>query len=103
VRGARDRSSASDVNANLTEKPKPKPRPKPEHKPVLLSIWSVAEMHNIEKNIEYFGTDFEAIADHMGTKTGTMIKNMYLRLVEGGKQYLEHRAKEVGCNCTRCM
>jgi hypothetical protein len=95
VKGTRDRSSASDVNADLTDKSETKPGPS--------SYWSLAELQDLDKNIAYFGTDFEAIANHMGTKTGTMIQNQYLRFVEGGKLDLEQSAKEVGCNCTRCM
>jgi hypothetical protein len=72
-------------------------------KPGLSSYWSVTELQDLDKNIAYFGTDFEAIARYMGTKTGTMIKNQYSRLVEGGKLDLEQSAKEVGCNSTRCM
>lgn len=95
VRGTRDRSSASDVNADSTDKPRDKFG--------LSSYWSVTELQDFDKNIAYFGTDFEAIARYMGTKTGTMIKNQYSRLVEGGKLDLEQSAKEVGCNSTKCM
>lgn len=94
VRGTRDGPSASDINVDLTDIPKAKPYPS--------SYWSVTELQDLDKNIAYFGTDFEVIAHHMGTKTGTMIQNQYLRLKEGGKLDLEQSPKEVGCNCTRC-
>jgi hypothetical protein len=95
VRGTRDRSSASDVNADLTDKPQTKAGRS--------SYWSITELQDLDKNITYFGTDFRAIALYMGTKTTAMINNQYLRLVQGGRLDLEESAKEVGCNCTRCM
>ncbi|KAF1839028.1 hypothetical protein BDW02DRAFT_273777 [Decorospora gaudefroyi] len=58
------------------------------------SYWSVSELQDFDKNVAHFGTDWIAIANHMGTKTHTMIKNQYLRLVEGGKLDLEQVAKE---------
>ncbi|CAN9170137.1 unnamed protein product [Alternaria alternata] len=86
VRGTRDRSSASDVNADLTVKPQTKAGPP--------SYWTVTELQDLHKNIPYFGTDFEAIARYMGTKTGIMIQNEYSRLVQNGWLNLEESAKE---------
>jgi hypothetical protein len=37
------------------------------------SYWSVVEEHDFRKCLEYFGTDFQAIANHMGSKTQTMV------------------------------
>ncbi|KAF2474159.1 uncharacterized protein BDR25DRAFT_351689 [Lindgomyces ingoldianus] len=48
------------------------------------SYWSVAESTDFKKNVAHFGTDWAAIANYMGTKTQTMVKNQYLRLVESG-------------------
>jgi serine/arginine repetitive matrix protein 2 len=58
------------------------------------SYWSVVEQGDFQKCVAYFGTDWVAIASYMGTKTQTMVKNQYLRLVEGGAQELERMAEE---------
>ncbi|KAK5712966.1 hypothetical protein LTR17_017745 [Elasticomyces elasticus] len=59
------------------------------------SYWSVPEQQDFVKYITHFGTDFAAIANHMGTKTQTMIKNHYQRQVGNGNQpELENAAKE---------
>lgn len=58
------------------------------------SYWSVSELGDFDKNVAHFGTDWLAIANHMGTKTHTMIKNQYLRLLETGRTDLEQAAKE---------
>ncbi|KAK5111202.1 hypothetical protein LTR62_005230 [Meristemomyces frigidus] len=50
------------------------------------SYWSVPEQTDFVKYIGYFGTDFAAIANHMGTKTQTMIKNHYTRQIAHGNQ-----------------
>ncbi|OQO03611.1 hypothetical protein B0A48_10276 [Cryoendolithus antarcticus] len=50
------------------------------------SYWSVPEQNDFSKYIMHFGTDFAAIANHMGTKTQTMIKNHYQRSVDGGNR-----------------
>ncbi|SMQ53569.1 unnamed protein product [Zymoseptoria tritici ST99CH_3D7] len=56
------------------------------------SYWSVPEQTDFFKYIAHFGTDFAAIANHMGTKTQTMIKNHYSRQIEGGRSDLEDAA-----------
>ncbi|KAK4501340.1 hypothetical protein PRZ48_007148 [Zasmidium cellare] len=56
------------------------------------SYWSVPEQTDFFKYIEHFGTDFGAIATHMGTKTQTMIKNHYQRQIDGGRGDLEKAA-----------
>ncbi|KAK1057945.1 hypothetical protein LTR74_013790 [Friedmanniomyces endolithicus] len=59
------------------------------------SYWSVPEQQDFVKYIAHFGTDFAAIANHMGTKTQTMIKNHYQRQVGSGNQpELENAARE---------
>lgn len=58
------------------------------------SYWSVSELQDFDRNVAHFGTDWIAIANHMGTKTHTMIKNQYLRLIETGRMDLEQVAKE---------
>lgn len=55
-------------------------------KPSASSYWSVPEQNDFVKYIAYFGTDFAAIAAHMGTKTQTMIKNHYQRQIDGGNR-----------------
>jgi serine/arginine repetitive matrix protein 2 len=65
------------------------------------SYWSVVEEHDFKKCLAFYGTDFQAIANHMGTKTQTMvgqpsclvtthtdakqIKNHYQKFVNDGK------------------
>jgi serine/arginine repetitive matrix protein 2 len=76
------------------------------------SYWSVTEEHDFERCLEHYGTDFQAISNHMGTKTHTMvsdaygikvfrstdglqIKNHYQKFVNDGKHSdLIHRANE---------
>jgi serine/arginine repetitive matrix protein 2 len=70
-----------------------RPRTQASARPGPSSYWSVSELQDFDKNVAHFGTDWIAIANHMGTKTHTMIKNQYLRLVEGGKDDLEQVAK----------
>ncbi|CAN9085629.1 unnamed protein product [Alternaria alternata] len=110
VRSTRDGSSASDVNAPSFEEHgfarhgvlenmaplgvPPQAKDKLKNKPGPSSYWSATELRDIGRHFAHFGTDFEAIAHHMGTKTGTMIKNQYLRLVESGQGAVEQRAKE---------
>ncbi|KAF1947057.1 hypothetical protein EJ02DRAFT_499565 [Clathrospora elynae] len=71
-----------------------RPRTQASARPGPSSYWSVSELQDFDKNVAHFGTDWIAIANHMGTKTHTMIKNQYLRLVEGGKQDLLQMATE---------
>ena len=58
----------------------------PSSKPSASSYWSVPEQSDFVKYIGHFGTDFAAIAAHMGTKTQTMIKNHYMRQIDGGNR-----------------
>ncbi|CAO2649524.1 Nn.00g069090.m01.CDS01 [Neocucurbitaria sp. VM-36] len=71
-----------------------RPKAQASARPGPSSYWSVSELQDFDKNVAHFGTDWLAIANHMGTKTHTMIKNQYLRLVEGGRLELEQVAKE---------
>ncbi|KAJ4367047.1 hypothetical protein N0V83_007577 [Neocucurbitaria cava] len=71
-----------------------RPKTQASARPGPSSYWSVSELQDFDKNVAHFGTDWLAIANHMGTKTHTMIKNQYLRLVEGGRLELEQVAKE---------
>jgi serine/arginine repetitive matrix protein 2 len=87
---AGDLQQLSGMSGSLMDRPKTQAgaRPGPS------SYWSVSELQDFDKNVAHFGTDWIAIANHMGTKTHTMIKNQYLRHVESGKLELEQVAKE---------
>ncbi|KAG8156624.1 hypothetical protein KVR01_013575 [Diaporthe batatas] len=41
------------------------------------SYWSVAEMNKFPELLQSFGTDWKAIAEHLGTKTPKMVKYFY--------------------------
>lgn len=58
------------------------------------NYWSASELQDFDKNIEHFGTDWTAIANRMDTKTRTMIKNQYHRLIENGRLDLQQMAME---------
>ena len=40
------------------------------------SYWLVAEEQNFKQCLTYFGTDFQAIANHMSSKTQTMVRGL---------------------------
>ncbi|KAF2272739.1 uncharacterized protein EI97DRAFT_199666 [Westerdykella ornata] len=61
-----------------------RPRSNTTSRPGPSSYWSVTEQNDFHRNVAHFGTDFAAIAEHMKTKSQTMVKNQYLRLVESG-------------------
>jgi hypothetical protein len=42
------------------------------------SYWSVTEEQDFQRCLEYYGTDFQAISSHMGTKTQTMVSDAYV-------------------------
>ncbi|KAI4640769.1 hypothetical protein J4E93_008361 [Alternaria ventricosa] len=63
-------------------------------KPSPSSYWDISELQDFEINVARFGTDWTAMANHMGTKTPTMLKKNYLRLVEIGNPDLEQLAQE---------
>lgn len=46
------------------------------------SYWSVVEQQDFTKYLRHFGTDFEAIANHMGSKTETMVSNLRLLIYD---------------------
>jgi serine/arginine repetitive matrix protein 2 len=82
--------SLAGMPMNMMDRPKGQPSARPGPS----SYWSVSELQDFDKNVAHFGTDWIAIANHMGTKTHTMIKNQYLRLIEQGRADLEQVAKE---------
>ena len=66
------------------------------------SYWTVPEQADFVKYLGHFGTDFAAIAAHMGTKTQSMIKNHYLRQIDGGNRPdLEEEARIVNAKRNR--
>ncbi|KAF2203705.1 hypothetical protein GQ43DRAFT_353266, partial [Delitschia confertaspora ATCC 74209] len=72
-----------------------RPRANTNQRPGPSSYWSVVETNDFKRNVAHFGTDWAAIASHMGTKTQTMVKNQYQRIVEKGKDpELEHWAQQ---------
>ncbi|KAK3293530.1 uncharacterized protein B0H64DRAFT_364211 [Chaetomium fimeti] len=59
------------------------------------SYWSVSETTDFPGLLRSFGTDWVKIANHMQTKTATMVKNYYVRQTkEGGKPEWEQLAME---------
>ncbi|KAL8826597.1 MAG: hypothetical protein Q9191_003703 [Dirinaria sp. TL-2023a] len=58
----------------------------PQHRgaPPTSSYWSVPEQTDFNNLLQHFGTNWQAIADHMKTKTQTMVKNYYHRQIERG-------------------
>lgn len=48
------------------------------------SYWSVNESTDFRNYLGYYGTDFQAIAKQMGTKTAAMVKNEYVRKTDTG-------------------
>ncbi|KAF2841710.1 hypothetical protein M501DRAFT_1055817 [Patellaria atrata CBS 101060] len=69
--------------STLSERPKSSMAPQ---RASASSYWSVQEQTDFRKNVAHFGTDYPAIASHMGTKTATMVKNHYQRLKESGNE-----------------
>lgn len=60
-----------------------KQKKKDEEKPHISSYWSVQDINNFPILLEKFGSRWEDIAEALGTKSATMVKNYYQRgLVE---------------------
>lgn len=66
----------------------------PGARPGPTSYWSVTEQKDFPRYIAHFGKDWGTIAYHMRTKTQTMVKNQYIRLIEGGNKDLQRVAEE---------
>ncbi|OAL22803.1 hypothetical protein AYO22_06711 [Fonsecaea multimorphosa] len=58
------------------------------------SYWSVPEQHKLRELLSYFGRDFTQIADHLKTKSLTMIKNYFNRQVGEVRVELEKAAQK---------
>ncbi|KAK1751219.1 hypothetical protein QBC47DRAFT_392487 [Echria macrotheca] len=65
------------------------------------SYWSVSESTDFPNLLQSFGTDWNAIATHMGTKTAVMVKNYFVRQKEGGKPEWEAIAQEADTKRSR--
>lgn len=61
------------VNASRREPPEPVGRATPSTANAASSYWSVAEINNFPELLRSFGTDWQAIAEHMTTKTAIMV------------------------------
>ncbi|KAI9841380.1 MAG: hypothetical protein M1838_003593, partial [Thelocarpon superellum] len=57
------------------------------------SYWSVPECTEFPKLLDHFGTDWQAIASHMTSKTSVMVKNFFKREVEAAKPEWKERAE----------
>ena len=66
----------------------------PDARPTPSRYWSFSELQNLEINVARFGTDWTAMANHIGTKTPTMLEDEYLRSVKRGNLAMEQLAKE---------
>ncbi|KZF20547.1 hypothetical protein L228DRAFT_269851 [Xylona heveae TC161] len=58
------------------------------------SYWSVPEQQEFPRLVQHFGTNWQAIANYMTTKTQTMVRNYYNRLLEAGRTELDDMARE---------
>jgi len=57
-----------------------RPRPQgPQQRAGPSSYWSVQEHNDFRRYLCHFGTDFPAIANHMGSKTQTMVSPLVVR------------------------
>jgi hypothetical protein len=66
---------------------------KADAKPGPSNYWSGSELQDLERYIADFGKDWLVIAASMGTKTQTMVRHQYLRLVEQGRTDLKEIAE----------
>ncbi|KAM5355661.1 hypothetical protein ACJ41O_002307 [Fusarium nematophilum] len=90
-------SSISEVMAAPSLRPEPPPQPamttfnlaqpQPERKAPTQasSYWSVSESNDFPHLLRSFGSDWTAIAAHMGSKTAVMVKNYFVRQKDQGK------------------
>ncbi|KAJ5001948.1 Reticulocyte-binding protein 2-like protein a [Colletotrichum sp. SAR 10_66] len=71
-------------------------QPQPERRPpsTASSYWSVSEANDFPGLLKSFGTDWPAIATHMGSKTAVMVKNYFVRQRDQGKSDWEQFASD---------
>ncbi|KAI9800461.1 MAG: hypothetical protein M1833_003347 [Piccolia ochrophora] len=65
------------------------------------SYWSVPECADFPKLLDHFGTDWQAIALHMSSKTSIMVKNFYNRELHSGRTEWKDRAAIADAKITR--
>ncbi|OHE92534.1 myb-like DNA-binding domain-containing protein [Colletotrichum orchidophilum] len=65
------------------------------------SYWSVSEANDFPGLLKSFGTDWVAIAGHMGSKTAVMVKNYFVRQRDQGKTEWEQFAAEADAKRSR--
>ncbi|GKT87151.1 MYB-like DNA-binding domain-containing protein [Colletotrichum tofieldiae] len=102
-------SAISEVMAPPSLRPEPPPppaqptiatfdiaQPQPERRAQsqASSYWSVSEANDFPGLLKSFGTDWTAIAGHMGSKTAVMVKNYFVRQRDQGKTEWEQFAAE---------
>jgi hypothetical protein len=58
------------------------------------SHWTISERAEFRGHVEYYGTNWAAIADVMGTKTTTMLEDHYFQLLSEGDTELQKLAVE---------
>ncbi|KAK2042872.1 hypothetical protein LZ31DRAFT_555768 [Colletotrichum somersetense] len=102
-------SAISEVMAPPSLRPEPPPppaqptiatfdiaQPQPERRAQsqASSYWSVSEANDFPGLLKSFGTDWSAIAGHMGSKTAVMVKNYFVRQRDQGKAEWEQFAAE---------
>ncbi|KAH7094550.1 hypothetical protein FB567DRAFT_6099 [Paraphoma chrysanthemicola] len=66
---------------------------KVDERPNASSYWSIDEQQAFNQQIRRVGTNWGRLAEEMGTKTPTMIKNYYERLLASGRKDLEAATK----------
>ena len=59
------------------------------------SYWSVPEQQDFVKFVAHFGTDFAAIAAHMGTKTQTMVSTWSLSILSHSRLLTCNRSRTI--------
>ncbi|KAL7795169.1 hypothetical protein V8C37DRAFT_45852 [Trichoderma ceciliae] len=108
-------TSITEVMAAPSLRPEPPPpppssittfnltQPNPERKTLsqASSYWSVSEANDFPHLLRAFGTDWSAIAKHMGSKTTVMVKNYYVRQKDSGKPDWEAIAQEADAKRVR--
>ncbi|OBR06146.1 Myb-like DNA-binding domain-containing protein [Colletotrichum higginsianum IMI 349063] len=109
-------SAISEVMAPPSLRPEPPPppsqptiatfdiaQPQPERRAQsqASSYWSVSEANDFPGLLKSFGTDWTAIAGHMGSKTAVMVKNYFVRQKDQGKAEWEQFAAEADAKRVR--
>lgn len=107
-------SAITEVMAAPSLRPEPPPPPpamstfglaqaQPERKAPTQasSYWSVSESNDFPALLRAFGSDWTAIAAHMGSKTAVMVKNYFVRQKDQGKTEWETIVQEADLKRSR--